>query len=168
MHDNLSVVLVQRIAIIAVIAYVFSQTRAFRLMFKEETTYREKAVLILFFSSISIAGTYIGIPIDGAIANVRDTGSIVAGLLGGPVVGTVTGLIAGIHRITLGGFSAEACGIATIVGGNSPATSTPACSPRLPTGSSVPSLASASSSSAWYSSSASANHFMLPRRSWPK
>lgn len=86
-------------------------------MFKEETTYREKAVLILFFSSISIAGTYIGIPIDGAIANVRDTGSIVAGLLGGPLVGTVTGLISGIHRISLGGFTAEACGIATIVGG---------------------------------------------------
>ncbi len=117
MQDNLSLVLVQRIAIIAVVAYVFSHTKAFRLMFKEQSTYREKAVLIMFFSSISIAGTYIGIPIDDAIANVRDTGSIVAGLLGGPLVGTVTGLIAGIHRITLGGFSAEACGVATIVGG---------------------------------------------------
>ncbi len=117
MNDNLSVILVQRIAIIAVVAYVFSQTKAFRLMFKEQTTYREKAVLILFFSSISIAGTYIGIPIEGAIANVRDTGSVVAGLLGGPLVGTVTGLISGIHRISLGGFTAEACGVATIVGG---------------------------------------------------
>ena len=117
MDDNLSLILVQRIAIIAVVAYVFSQTQAFRLMFKEQTTYREKAVLILFFSSISIAGTYIGIPIEGAIANVRDTGSIVAGLLGGPLVGTVTGLISGLHRISLGGFTAEACGIATIAGG---------------------------------------------------
>ncbi len=117
MHDNLSVVLVSRIAIIAVIAYVFSQTKAFRLMFKEQSTYKEKAVLILFFSSISIAGTYIGIPTENAIANVRDTGSIVAGLLGGPVVGAATGLIAGLHRISLGGFSAEACGLATIAGG---------------------------------------------------
>lgn len=117
MQDNLSVVLVQRIAIIAVVAYVFSQTKAFRLMFKEQTTYREKAVLILFFSSISIAGTYLGIPIEGAIANVRDTGSVVAGLLGGPLVGTVTGLISGLHRISLGGFTAEACGMATIAGG---------------------------------------------------
>ncbi|MDR7865354.1 MAG: sensor histidine kinase [Sporomusaceae bacterium] len=117
MQDNLSLVLVQRIAIIAVVAYVFSHTKAFRLMFKEQSSYREKAVLILFFSSISIAGTYLGIPIEDAIANVRDTGTIVAGLLGGPVVGTVTGLIAGIHRISLGGFSAEACGVATIVGG---------------------------------------------------
>lgn len=117
MQDNLSMVLVQRIAIVAVIAYVFSHTKAFRLMFKEQTTYREKAVLILFFSSISIAGTYFGIPIEGGLANVRDTGSIVAGLLGGPLVGTVTGLVSGLHRISLGGFSAVACGIATIVGG---------------------------------------------------
>ncbi|MDR3563909.1 MAG: sensor histidine kinase [Negativicutes bacterium] len=117
MEDSLSMILVQRIAIIAVIAYVFSHTKAFRLMFKEQTTYREKAVLIAFFSAISIAGTYFGIPIEGGIANVRDTGSIVAGLLGGPVVGVVTGLISGLHRVYIGGFSAQACGLATICGG---------------------------------------------------
>jgi two-component system sensor histidine kinase LytS len=110
-------VLVQRIAIIAVIAYVFSHTRAFRLMFKAHTTFREKAVLIVSFTALSISGTYFGIPIEGGIANVRDTGTIVAGLLGGPVVGTVTGLISGLHRMSLGGFSAVACGLATIVGG---------------------------------------------------
>lgn len=110
-------ILIQRIAIIAVIAYVFSQTKAFRLMFKEQTTPREKAILILFFSSISIAGTYFGMPVEGAIANVRDTGSIVAGLLCGPLVGGVTGIISGLHRISLGGFTAVACGITTIVGG---------------------------------------------------
>lgn len=117
MQDSVSMILVQRIAIIAVIAYVFSHTKGFRIMFKEQTTYREKAVLILFFSSISVAGTYFGIPIEGGIANVRDTGSIVAGLLGGPVVGTVTSVISGVHRMYMGGFSAVACGLATIFGG---------------------------------------------------
>jgi len=110
-------ILVQRIAIIAVVAYVFSQTKAFRLMFKEETSYREKAVLVIFFAATSIAGTYFGIPIEGGIANVRDTGSVVAGLLGGPVVGTATGLISGLHRMYMGGFSSLACGLATIFGG---------------------------------------------------
>lgn len=117
MQENLSMILLQRIAIIAVIAYIFSQTKAFRLMFKELTTYREKAILIALFSSISIAGTYLAIPIEGGLANVRDTGSIVAGLLGGPVVGAATGIISGLHRISLGGFSALACGLATMVGG---------------------------------------------------
>ncbi|MGI6093430.1 MAG: LytS/YhcK type 5TM receptor domain-containing protein, partial [Negativicutes bacterium] len=117
MHDSLSMVLFQRIAIIAVVAYVFSQTQAFRSLFKKETTLKEKLVLILIFTTVSIAGTYFGIPIEDALANVRDTGTIVAGLLGGPLVGGITGAISGIHRMTLGGFTAVECGFATILGG---------------------------------------------------
>lgn len=117
MQESLSMVLLERIAIIAVIAYVFSQTQAFRSLFKEDTSSKEKAVLIAFFSAVSIAGTYFGIQTEGALANVRDTGSIVAGLLGGPIVGAATGLISGVHRITHGGFTAVECGIATIIGG---------------------------------------------------
>lgn len=117
MEDSLYMVLFQRIAIIAVVAYVFSQTQAFRSLFKYAITLREKIVLIFIFTTFSISGTYFGIPIEGALANVRDTGSIVAGLLGGPFVGGVTGAISGLHRITLGGFTAFECGIATILGG---------------------------------------------------
>lgn len=117
MDDNLSMILLQRISIIAVLAYVFSHTKAFRLMFKEQTTNREKLVLVVFFSSFSIAGTYFGIPIEGAFANVRDTGTVVGGLLGGPLIGAAAGIISGLHRISLGGFTALPCGIATIIGG---------------------------------------------------
>lgn len=117
MQESLSMVLVQRIAFIAVIAYVFSQTQAFRSLFKEQITSREQIILVIVFSGISIAGTYFGIPVEDALANVRDTGSIVAGLLGGPLVGTVTGLISGLHRMSLGGFTAVQCGLVTILGG---------------------------------------------------
>ncbi|WP_425061104.1 LytS/YhcK type 5TM receptor domain-containing protein [Sporomusa carbonis] len=117
LHGSLSIILVQRIAIIAVFAYVLSHTRAFRLIFKEHTTALEKLALVFIFSLISIAGTYFGIPIEGALANVRDTGTIVAGLLSGPLVGIATGLISGLHRIYLGGFTALECGITTILGG---------------------------------------------------
>ncbi|MBP2663409.1 MAG: ypdA 1 [Firmicutes bacterium] len=117
LDTNLSIILVQRIAIIAVFAYVLSHTQAFRLIFKENTTIREKLVLIFIFSLISIAGTYFGIPIEGALANVRDTGTIVAGLLAGPVVGTAVGLISGIQRLCLGGYTALQCSIATLLGG---------------------------------------------------
>jgi two-component system sensor histidine kinase LytS len=117
LDGNLSIILVQRIAIIAVFAYVLSHTLAFRLIFKENTTGQEKLVLIFVFSLISIGGTYFGIPIEGALANVRDTGTIVAGLLAGPLVGTATGLISGLHRIYLGGFTAVQCGVTTMIGG---------------------------------------------------
>lgn len=117
MVENLSMVLLQRIAVIAVVAYVFSHSHAFRFMFKEETSNREKMVLVVFFALVSIAGTYFGIEINDALANVRDTGAIVGGLLGGPLVGGLTGLISGIHRISLGGFTAFPCGITTILAG---------------------------------------------------
>lgn len=117
MSDSLSMVLLSRMAIIAVIAYVFSQSRFFRLIFKEKQTWQDKCILVVFFASISVAGTYFGIPVDGALANVRDIGSVVGGLLGGPVVGITVGLVSGIHRITLGGFTAVACGVSTVFGG---------------------------------------------------
>lgn len=117
MHDNLAVLLIYPIAVIAVIAYVFSQTQAFLTLFKDAPTLQDQIVLIALFSCISIAGTYFGVPVEGAIANVRDTGSIVAGLVGGPFVGITTGIISGLHRMSLGGFTAVECGIATMLGG---------------------------------------------------
>lgn len=38
-------------------------------------------------------------------------------MLGGPIVGVGAGLVAGIHRYTLGGFTAFSCGISTILAG---------------------------------------------------
>ena len=54
---------------------------------------------------------------DEAIANSRVIGVVVAGLLGGYRVGIGAGLIAGIHRMTLGGFTAFSCGLSTIIAG---------------------------------------------------
>lgn len=117
MQESLSVVLLQRIAIIAVVAYLFSHTRAFRLLFKEETTVKEKCVLVVFFSALATGGTYLGVPVEGALVNVRDTGVVVGGLLCGPWVGVIAGLTAGLHRILLGGFTAVECGVTTILAG---------------------------------------------------
>ena len=42
---------------------------------------------------------------DEALANSRVIGVVVAGLLGGYRLGIEAGLIAGLHRMTLGGFT---------------------------------------------------------------
>ena len=117
MPESLSITLLLRITVIALAAYVFAHTQAFRLMFKEQTSFKEKAVLIAVFSAISITGTYLAVPVEGALANFRDTGSIVAGLLAGPAVGTATGVISGLYRIYLGGFTDIPCGVSTMLGG---------------------------------------------------
>jgi sigma-B regulation protein RsbU (phosphoserine phosphatase) len=79
---------------------------------------RDYIVFILIFGLFSIFGTYVGIPGSyGAISNIRDLAPMVAGLVAGPYIGLAVGLIGGIHRLFLGGDSALAFGLATILAG---------------------------------------------------
>lgn len=56
------------------------------------------------FGSLAVYGTLRSIELSGAIVNIRDLAPLVAELLGGPITGTLIGLIGGIHRyIFLGG-----------------------------------------------------------------
>jgi sigma-B regulation protein RsbU (phosphoserine phosphatase) len=79
---------------------------------------RDYAAFIIIFGLFSIFGTYIGIPGEyGAISNIRDLAPMVAGLVAGPYIGVAVGLLGGIHRLFLGGDSAVACSLATVLAG---------------------------------------------------
>ncbi len=99
------------------IAYLFSKTPIFRLLLTKEFTLKDYLKLYIFFTIMSILGTYMGIPVNGAIANNRVIGASIAGLIGGPVLGFSVGLTAGIHRYFIGGFTAVSCGISTTLEG---------------------------------------------------
>lgn len=110
--------LLERMALIALAAYIYNQSHIFKNLIKDELRFVDKVGLVVFFSLISIIGTYTGINLEPyAIANTRPIGSIMAGYIGGPIIGVIVGLIAGTHRYLLGGFTALACGIATVVEG---------------------------------------------------
>ena len=109
--------LLKEMSIFLVFAYVFSKTPAFKPIasFKQNT--KDKVIIYLVFSTISIIGTYLGFPIKDAIANTRAIGAVLAGFIGGPALGMAVGLTAGIHRYSLGGFTALSCGISTSLEG---------------------------------------------------
>ncbi len=110
--------LLERMALIALAAYIYNQSHIFKNLIKDELKVRDKIGMIIFFSVLSIIGTYTGVNLEPyAIANTRPIGAIVAGYVGGPVVGVAVGLITGTHRFLLGGFTGLACGIATVVEG---------------------------------------------------
>ena len=69
------------------------------------------------FGAMSILGNYSGVEILGGIANVRDLGAMIAGLLGDLIVGGATGLIGGAYRYSMGGFTAVPSSLATVVSG---------------------------------------------------
>ena len=109
--------LLQQTAVIIVIAYLFSKSPAMDYLSGARLQRRQLLILYIVFSSFSILGTYTGLPIQGAIANTRAIGAVLAGLIGGPVLGLSVGLTAGLHRFSLGGFTDVSCGISTTVEG---------------------------------------------------
>lgn len=80
--------------------------------------WRDIIIFIAIFGGFSIFGTYVGIPLaSGAIVNIRDFAPMMAGLTAGPLIGLAVGLIGGIHRLLLGGFTCVPCGLATVLAG---------------------------------------------------
>ncbi|MBF1203142.1 MAG: sensor histidine kinase [Fusobacterium periodonticum] len=112
--------LVSNIGCSAIIAFFFIKIDKANIIIKSKAkTKKDIVALSFFFSLLSISGTYIGLNFNGAILNTRNMGVVAGGLLGGPYVAALTGLVAGIHRaiINLGRETAIPCAIATIIGG---------------------------------------------------
>jgi sigma-B regulation protein RsbU (phosphoserine phosphatase) len=85
----------------------------------KKSDWRDKAIFIVIFGGFSILGTYLGIPLaSGAIVNIRDFAPMVAGVTTGPIIGSAVGLIGGVHRLLLGGFTCIPCGLATVLAGS--------------------------------------------------
>jgi len=98
------------------VTYLYSTTRSHS-QSKDRKPLSNLALLILVFTCLSLYGTYTGIKYSGAIINVRDFGALMAGFLGGPVAGLIVGIIAGLHRYSMGGITAIPCAIATTLAG---------------------------------------------------
>lgn len=109
-----------RVGIIIILALFLTKVGLFRtLVSKRNIALIDRIFLSIIFGIIGIVGTYTGIPLQGAIVNSRVIGVFVGGLLGGPLVGFLSGLIAGCHRylIDIGGFTALACSLSTLTEG---------------------------------------------------
>lgn len=109
--------LIQVASFFLFVAYAYCNSPIFRLRRLDALTRRDLVILYFFFSVISIGGTYLGLPIKGALANTRAMGPVLAGLVGGPVLGVAVGITGGLHRYFYGGFTALACGLSTTVEG---------------------------------------------------
>jgi len=110
--------LVKTTCVIIAFAYVLTRTGFFAQILRKNLSLRNQLILMLLFGALSIFGTYGGINLpSGAIANIRDLGPMVGGMLGGPLVGLGAGIIGGVHRYLLGGVVSVPCGIASVVAG---------------------------------------------------
>ncbi len=109
--------LAKLMAVIAVVAYLVTRTNWFFEVCNRRISTKSGTLMVVIFGALSVFGNYSGVEILGALANLRDLGPMIAGLLGGPVVGLATGVVGGVYRYYMGGFTAVPCSLATVLSG---------------------------------------------------
>ena len=110
-------VLVQLMCVIIVAAYFLTRSRIFLQILEGHATFMDKVILVVLFGLLSIYGSISGIDFMGSVVNVRDLGPMLAGLLGGPVVGIGAGLIGAVYRLSMGGLTVYACSVSAVFAG---------------------------------------------------
>jgi two-component system LytT family sensor kinase len=112
--------LINNLSYVIIIAFIISNLTAFKkIIQKDEFKRSDLIILSLTFAIFGIIGTYTGTDVYGAIANTRIIGIMAGGILCGPFVGIVSGIIAGAHRFLydIGGITSVPCAITTILAG---------------------------------------------------
>ncbi len=111
-----------RAALMLICLFFLTRTRLFRKLLQKEShnhTPLELAAVTTIFSLFAIFGTLSGINVEGSLINVRTIAIMSGGILFGPWVGIITGLISGSHRflIDIHGPTSLPCLITSITAG---------------------------------------------------
>ena len=119
--------LLQHMLVFLGLAYLFTRTQVFSALVNNVLSWPDKLVVYLVFSGFCILGTFLSeqsFQSAEAITNTRAIGAVLAGLLGGPVVGLLVGATGGVHRMLSMSSAVDpihyidiACAIATTLEG---------------------------------------------------
>ncbi|MDD5399501.1 MAG: LytS/YhcK type 5TM receptor domain-containing protein [Dehalococcoidia bacterium] len=109
--------LLEQACLVIIVFYLLFQIKFFRRMLEGKPNLLDQLILAVIFGALAVYGTYSGVQTSGAIANIRNLGPMIAGFLGGPWAGLGAGLIGGVHRYFMGGFTAVPCALGTIASG---------------------------------------------------
>lgn len=117
---ELFILMIERLGLIILIAYVLIQTDLFKRILFNRKTWKTQVLLIVIFSFFAILsnvngvevqnsqviykGLFDGLSPESSLANTRALTIGISGLIGGPIVGTVVGIISSIYRYMQGGL----------------------------------------------------------------
>ncbi|ASA26588.1 sensor histidine kinase [Paenibacillus donghaensis] len=110
----------ERAALLLMCLFVLTRLPRFKEIFqKGDYTPQELMIATVIFSGFALFGTYSGINVEGSLVNVRIIAIVSGGILFGPWVGLITGLISGVHRflIDIGGVTSVPCLITSVTAG---------------------------------------------------
>ena len=122
MHSMFEMLLavLDRAALMLICLFFMTRIRHFRqLLQKDEHSRQELMAVTAIFSLFALFSTWSGINVDGSLVNVRTIAIMSGGILFGPWVGIITGVVAGLHRflIDIHGVTSIPCLITSIIAG---------------------------------------------------
>lgn len=111
---------VDRAALLLVCIFAVTRLQSFREIFLKEN-YEKKDYMVIgtLFSLFAVLANYTGLNVEGSLVNVRTITIVSGGIIFGPVIGIVTGVVSGVHRflIDIHGITSLPCLISSIVAG---------------------------------------------------
>ncbi|PKG23074.1 sensor histidine kinase [Niallia nealsonii] len=112
--------LFERAALLLISLFFMTRVPKFKeTLQKDSHSSTELTLITVIFCAFALFGTYSGIEVEGSIVNIRIIAIMSGGILFGPWVGVVTGIVSGIHRylIDIGGVTSVPCLITSILAG---------------------------------------------------
>ncbi len=101
------------LAVILVVSAFIGGSDALSKVVSKEKKWKYAIMSGILGGLFGVYGNISGFDLNGAVISVRDIGPMLAGFTGGPLGGLIAGAIAGVHRLTMGGLTAQACVVAT-------------------------------------------------------
>ena len=105
--------LIGTVAVILVISAFAGSTDLLNRFIDKKMNWKFALIIGILGGLFGVYGNISGVDFNGAVISVRDIGPMISGFMGGPIGGVLAGVIAGIHRLTMGGLTAQACVVAT-------------------------------------------------------
>lgn len=120
MEIQMLIQLIERAALLLITLFFMSRIPRFKeTLQKDHQSPSELTMITIIFCLFALFGTYSGIEVEGSIVNIRIIAVMSGGILFGPWVGVVTGIVSGVHRylIDIGGVTSIPCLITSIMAG---------------------------------------------------
>ena len=117
---NILVQFVDRATLLLICLFIITRMQSFREIFlKENYEKKDYVIICIAFCIFAVLATYTGLNVEGSLVNVRTITIVAGGIIFGPLVGIVTGVVSGLHRylIDIHGITSIPCLISSITAG---------------------------------------------------
>ena len=103
------------LSVVLIFTYIATKSKSFKALVKGDMSRKTIFWQIVICTVLAVLASYFTMDVNGVPANARGLVVMIASLLGGPYIGLPVGIISGVFRMFMGGPTAFACGVSTIM-----------------------------------------------------